>query len=336
MKILKAIIIGIIALSATALAAYFFLDSPVNPGAGTTTFTVKKGEGIYKIGQNLQAAGIIRSGAYFAFISRAGGRRLNIQTGMFDVSASMTTRDVAEKMSATKAKNETYKITIPEGFTAQQIAERVESHNLCSASEFEEIVENPSDYDISSPLFTLDNLEGFLFPETYFVDGTTTCQGLAARMVEQFHKIFQDGLKERAANSGMTVRQIVTLASLIEKEARVPSERAIISGVLQNRLKTGMLLQCDASIQYVLPKREQKLYLSHLQIDSPYNTYLHPGLPPGPICNPGRASIESAINPQSTPYFFYVARGDGSHVFSRTGEEHEQAKQRIKRESNGY
>lgn len=332
MKVIKGILIAIIAICATILAVVFYIDSPVNASAGTNSFTVNQGERTVDIGRRLQESGIIRSSSYFYLVARTSNQASRLKTGTFDLSSSMSTRAVLEKLVTTSGRTETFKITIPEGFTARQVAERVESQGLCSTSEFMEIVQNPSRFHISSPLFDLRNLEGFLFPETYFLDRNTSCENFAQRMVQQFSKVFNDSMVQKSKEAGFKPYETVVLASMIEKEAKKDEERSLISGVMHNRLKKGMLLQCDATIQYVLPERKKKLYYKHLEVDSPYNTYLNKGLPPGPISNPGKASLYAAVEPTSTPYYYYVARIDGSHIFSKSNEEHIRAKARVKRE----
>lgn len=336
MKIFKGLLIGIIALFATALATLFYIDSPVNPAGGTVSFKISQGERTIDIGKRLQSEGIIRSHLYFAFTARSTKQAEHLKTGTFDLSPAMSTRAVLEKLVKTSGRTESFKITIPEGFTAMQVAERIESQGLCYASDFMDIVEHPSAHGIRSSIFKLENLEGFLFPETYFLDRNTSCESFAERMVEHFHKVFDYDMADRAKNAGLSPFEAVTLASLIEKEAKKDEERPLISGVLHNRLKANMLLQCDATIQYVLPERKQKLYYKHLEVESPYNTYLYKGLPPGPIGNPGKSSLEAAVSPSATPYYYYVARSDGSHIFSRNNAEHVRAKSQVKREQKGH
>lgn len=332
MKIIKGFLLAVIAICATALAVLFYLDSPVNPASGYVSFSISKGERTVDISRRLKNENIIRSSLYFAFTARASNQAVRLKTGTFDLSPSMSTRAVLEKLTTTSGRVETFKITIPEGFTARQIAERVESQGLCYASDFMDIVENPSAHGIRSSLVNLDNLEGYLFPETYFLDRNTSCENFAERMVEQFHKTFDEDMVARAKAVGMSPEEAVIMASLIEKEAKKDEERPLISGVLHNRLTANMLLQCDATIQYVLPERKQKLYYKHLEVESPYNTYLYKGLPPGPIGNPGKSSLMAAVSPTATPYYYYVARSDGSHIFSRNNDEHVRAKSQVKRE----
>jgi UPF0755 protein len=150
-------------------------------------------------------------------------------------------------------------------------------------------------------------------------------------MVQEFWRQIPDSAEQRARELGMTLHEIITLASLVEGEAMVDSERAMIAGVYRNRLRRGMRLQADPTIQYIIPDGPRRLLKKDLQIESPYNTYLHAGLPPGPINNPGRKSIEAALYPRDVPYLYFVARGDGSHVFSVTMSQHVQAKRAFDR-----
>ncbi len=168
-------------------------------------------------------------------------------------------------------------------------------------------------------------LEGYLFPDTYRVRHGAPGGEIAGQMLRRFDEVVWRGLfHEHGTYQGRSVNDIIILASLVEAEAKRDSERAVIAGVLMNRLRLGQRLECDATIQYALGKdRKQKLLYKDLEIESEYNTYKHAGLPPGPICNPGKASIEAAMNPAAVPYLYYVARPDGSHCFSRTLAEHD-------------
>jgi UPF0755 protein len=178
---------------------------------------------------------------------------------------------------------------------------------------------------------TASNLEGYLFPDTYRLSWSTTPEKVAQVMVEQFRKTITDSLMRRAEEIGFSLAQVVTLASMIEAEAKDGNERDLISAVYHNRLRRGMLLQCDPTVIYALPKLDRPLLLKDLEVDSPYNTYRYPGLPPGPICNPGKASILAALYPAGVNYLYFVATGEGSHIFSATLAQHNLARARVKR-----
>ncbi|HHW61852.1 MAG TPA: endolytic transglycosylase MltG [Syntrophomonadaceae bacterium] len=226
------------------------------------------------------------------------------------------------------------KITVPEGYTLDQIGQLFIQNKICTPKEFEQalLVDYPYDFipgEASNP----KRLEGYLFPDTYAVSPQTSPEQLIATMLERFSTIWNQNFAEQAAEKDMSVHEVLIIASLIEREAKVPSERARISGVIQNRLAAGMPLQIDATVLYARGKHKEQVLLEDLKVDSPYNTYKYPGLPPGPIASPGRAAIEAALNPEQHDYMYYVARGDGSHFFSKTYAEHEQARKKYEKEN---
>jgi len=332
-KLFKAALLATIVLAAVALAAMLYMDSPANPEGAARRFTISRGETAGSIAGNLRSSGFIRSPFYFKLVVASSGKSGKLKSGVFEISPAMTTRRIVELLTTSTGLQRATRITVPEGFTARQIAERLQEDGICAEADFMRIAEAPAENGIDTRGHRLDSLEGFLFPETYFLDANSTCKKVAQRMVDHFFSIYSDEFRHQAGRLGMTMNQVVTLASLIEREARIAAERALISGVLHNRLKAGMLLQVDATIQYALPNHREKLYYKHLEIDSPYNTYKNKGLPPGPICNPGKSSIHAALFPENTDFYYYVARGDGSHIFSSSNEEHVRAKQRVKREN---
>jgi UPF0755 protein len=225
-------------------------------------------------------------------------------------------------------------ITIPEGWRAEQIADRVSARGVGTLEAFMALVrEGKSDSIFLSSRPAGASLEGYLFPDSYRTDAKTTPESIEKRMVAQFEAKFTLDMKAEAAARGMSINQIVTLASIIEREAVVPSERPIMAGVFYNRLDDGMKLDTDPTVQYAVanadPVSRQKygwwktdLTLDDLAIDSPYNTYKYPGLPPGPICNPGLASLQAAVDPAPSDFLYFVAKPDGSHAFAKTLGEH--------------
>ena len=219
-------------------------------------------------------------------------------------------------------------VTIPEGLNLRQTAGILRRELHIDSLEF---VSLATDSQFSEGLgFSVSNLEGYLFPDTYRFSWGTSSERAAQILVEQFWKIFTDSLRRRADEIEFSTKDVVTLASMIEAEARDGDEREMISAVYHNRLKRGMLLQCDPTVIYALPELDRPLLLEDLEVDSPYNTYKYPGLPPGPICSPGEASILAALYPASVNYLYFVAKGDGTHVFSSTLREHNNAKIKIK------
>jgi UPF0755 protein len=178
----------------------------------------------------------------------------------------------------------------------------------------------------------VDNLEGYLFPETYFFDVETDERAVVKIMVDQFHQVFADSLYRRLPVLDLSLHQAVTLASIVELEAVAAEERPVISGVFQRRLKLNRRLESCATVEYALGVHKKRLTNADLKVQSPFNTYRYRGLPPGPIGNPGRAAILATLYPTDTEYLYFVARGDGTHIFSRTNKEHVHAKQLVRRQ----
>jgi len=223
------------------------------------------------------------------------------------------------------------RLTLPEGLDKWEVAELLGNTAWGSREEFQTLIDDPTLILPYDPQAT--DLEGYLFPETYHFEGTATPAEIVNSMVLQFLKQ-TESLRAEAQKRELALRDLVSLASLVEAESAVPGERATIAGVFTQRLKRGMLLQCDPTIIYSLKRHDRyrgKIYLSDIQFQDPYNTYTSPGLPPGPICNPGLAALEAALNPENTPFLYFVARNDGTHHFSQTLREHNRAVRQYQR-----
>lgn len=216
----------------------------------------------------------------------------------------------------------TYRITVPEGLTAEEVFGLFTSQGFGSEAEIRALFDRPAEFDgvpSGAP-----SLEGFLFPDTYTVTRSMAPREIVTMMTRRFARSLPGGYEKTARRRGLSVLQAVTLASLVEKETALESERPIVSAVYNNRLTRGMLLQCDPTTIYALKRLHRwrgGLARSELAVVEPYNTYVNPGLPPGPICNPGLASLRAAMAPASVPFLFFVAAGDGSHFFSQDYEE---------------
>jgi len=214
-------------------------------------------------------------------------------------------------------------VTFPEGLTMTEMAKIFESHQLGSAASFIKAAKDPAPIRDLDP--AANDLEGYLFPETYALPRRTDAAKLVRLMVAAFTHAFTPELRAAAAATNRTVRQTVTLASIVEKETAKPEERPIVAAVYANRLRIGMALQCDPTVIYALQRAgvfTGNLRRDDLSFDSPYNTYRYPGLPPGPIASPGKASLEAVVRPADVDYVYFVSRNDGSHEFARTLEEH--------------
>ncbi len=222
-----------------------------------------------------------------------------------------------------------YEITIPEGYTLAQISRVVEEKGLARADEFVRRATDP--VFVQSLGYETDSLEGYLYPERYYFSKRVGGEGILRVMVKRFEAVYTPEMEKRADEIGMTRLEVVTLASIIEKEASVDEERPVVSAVFHNRIKKKIPLQSDPTVIYGLPHFDGNLTRKHLKIRSPYNTYRVKGLPPGPIANPGKASLWAALNPAKADYLYFVSKNDGTHYFSRTLTEHNRAVQKYQR-----
>jgi UPF0755 protein len=298
------------------------------PGPGATVFfEVAKGRSVRSIGADLGRRKIIRSPLALTLARELFYSRQRPKAGEYEFTFPASAKDILFKM--VRGRIYLRPLTVPEGLTADEVAELVAAQGGVNPDAFRTAFHETSlvaDWDPAAP-----DLEGYLFPDTYLVPRRIQARELVEAMVGEFRKSFPDTWRKRAGELRMSVRDIVTLASLIEKETAVVSERPLVSAVFHNRLRIGMKLDCDPTVIYALRLQDKysgRLLTRDLQFLSPYNTYVHAGLPPGPICSPGRSSLEAALNPAAETYLYFVAQGDGSHRFSRTLSEHQKAVQR--------
>ncbi len=285
------------------------------PGAPTVRVTVAKGAAPASVGAVLEEKGVIRSARAFAY--RAEGE--TIKPGVYDLSPGDTPiRLLARLIKGDVATN---RVTFPEGFTLVKIAKRLAAKDLVKEAVFLDLAARHGDtFKASVPL--PPNLEGYLFPDTYKFPVGADERAIIQRMAEEFDRRVTTGKADALRQSGRSLSDIVIIASLIEREAETDGDRPRIAGVIYNRLRRKMPLQIDATVQYARGQHKARLLFADLKIDSPYNTYKVRGLPPGAICCPGLPSLNAALAPDRSDYLFYVARPDGSHIFSRTFAEH--------------
>ncbi|WP_432401072.1 endolytic transglycosylase MltG [Wukongibacter sp. M2B1] len=291
---------------------------------------IPSGASTSKIANILRNNNLIRNELYFRYISKQRAIGGKYQAGDYKLRRSMDIDQIIEKLFKGEVYAETAKFTIPEGFELNQIIERLSSHSELNINKEKllDIIEN-EDFDfkfLKGIPKGKNRLEGYLFPDTYEVTKDSSERDIILMMLNRFDKVFKEEYYERANELHMSVQDIITLASIIEREARVESDRPIISSVFYNRLEKEMLLQSCATIQYALGERKEKLTYKDLEIESSYNTYKNIGLPPTPIASPGESSIKAALYPDDTSYLYFVAKGDGSHVFTKTYKEHLRAK----------
>jgi UPF0755 protein len=283
--------------------------------------TVEKGATPAGVGEMLEARGVIRSARAFAMRAR---RTLKpgaaIQPGVYDVSPGESPDRILDRL--VRGDVATIKATFPEGFTAAQVAKRLARNGIADEAAFLDLATRRGN-TLRASFKPPANLEGYLFPDTYRFPVGESAEGVAQRMIGSFDKLVARGEAAKIKQSRRTLRDIVIIASLIEREARVDRDRARIAGVIYNRLARKMRLQIDATVQYARGQHASRLLFRDLEVESPYNTYKIAGLPPGPICNPGLPSLRAALSPERHPFLFYVARRDGSHLFGRTLAEHQ-------------
>ncbi|MBV8638660.1 MAG: endolytic transglycosylase MltG [Candidatus Eremiobacteraeota bacterium] len=310
-----------VALVVVAIAAWFFysLYGDRSHPVRSTQVIVPRGSTLGDVADQLTGAGVISNTASFRLLARMQHADADVHAGEFQFAPHQTPAEVLHALVTGGAQIATW-VTIPEGFTASQIAERLQSAGVSSGTNF-------GRYFLSTP-FDVDgtktqNLEGFLFPSTYLVPLDATGPQIEKQFTDEFSKQLPSDASTRARALHVTVPQGVTVASLVEREAKIDSDRPIIAGVIYNRLRLNMPLQVDATIEYALPQHKTELSFGDLKIQSPYNSYLHAGLPPTPIANPGHASLEAAFHPAPTDALYYVYCGNGHHVFAKTLAEHQ-------------
>ncbi|MBI2502760.1 MAG: endolytic transglycosylase MltG [Candidatus Latescibacteria bacterium] len=288
--------------------------------------TIPPGMAAHDIGALLEEKGLIRSAAVFAWTARLHGQSEDLEAGIYLLKGTLSTPEVLRELL--KAPLQLRRVTIPEGLASPQIAQLLQQNGLVDSARFAALVR---DRDFARKLgIEAPSLEGYLFPQTYMFNRTTTEEEIIRRMVEEFDKVFTGPFYARLDSLKLTRHQALTLASIVEREAVVRQERALIAGVFLARLERAMMLESCPTVEYALGYHKERLDAADLQVDSPFNTYRYPGLPPGPIANPGQAAIQATLFPAKTDYLYFVARGDGTHIFSRTNEQHEAAKRTIR------
>lgn len=315
-----------------ALVAFFAwsLWAPAGQQEVACLVTVPRGDSVGEVAGELGDLGLIRSPAAFQLAAYATGKWRRLQAGVYELTPRMSTLEILDALCRGRLKASRL-VIIPEGYTIAQIARQLDRAGALAAEEFTAVAESGGiAVDPGFPL-PKGSLEGYLFPDTYRIDLSESAQEVAAQMLRRFREVVWQGLLHGKAPPG-GLHQTIILASLVEAEAKHDRERPVIAGVLANRLRRGMRLECDATIQYALGE-DRKARLTHqdLQVDSEYNTYRHESLPPGPICSPGLPSIKAAMDPAQVPYLYYVARPDGTHLFSTTYAEHQAAIARARR-----
>lgn len=311
------------ALLVLSIAIYFLYpqapSSFTNPSSEKVILQIPNGAIFKQIADTLQSRGLLRSKRLFLLFGKISGKERMLRAGRFEVPVGLNEWELLHYLAtATPAR---IKVTLNEGILSHEMAAILQRTLGIDSSKFVSLVYDSAFTGTLVP--GVPNLEGFLLPETYYFEWKTPEEEIIKYLVEQTLEIFKpDSVQQQLKRLVMTPYQIIILASIIEGEAMVDSERVYISSVYHNRLRRGWRLQADPTIQFAIPGPPRRLLKKDLEIDSPYNTYKHRGLPPGPINNPGKQSILAALFPKSTSYLYMVAVGDGTHKFSRTLREH--------------
>ena len=325
-KQLFTVLVGIFLAVWLAGAGIMILLSPAGyPPGETREVTISPSSSSAVIGRLLQEQGLVHSAWFFKYYARMLGVDGRLKAGHYQFTTAQSLPQIVHQLLRGTGTDEGLVFTIPEGFTLVQTADLLQRRGLVSRDAFlASATKDCFDYPFLRDVPAGPNrLEGYLFPDTYRVGNGASAHEILDLMLSRFdRKLKEMDYARRAKEAGLTLRQAVIIASMIEREARVDEERTIISGVIRNRLERGMPLQVDATVQYALGSQRAKLYYKDLEVDSPYNTYRVNGLPPGPISSPGEASLLAAVQPAKTPFLYYVARPDGTHAFATNLEEH--------------
>ncbi|MBW2621489.1 MAG: endolytic transglycosylase MltG [Deltaproteobacteria bacterium] len=304
------------------------LLSPLSTESKQQIITIPLGASLMEIGRILEEKKIIRSATVFRYLVKYNGVGKELRAGEHLLSAGMSAKEVVD--SLVKGQMKMYRLTVPEGMTMAEMARLIEAKKLAKADRMTALFQDEA--FIRALGITAGTLEGCLFPETYYFVANTRAEDIAKAMVRRFFKVWAP-YEKLAGESGMTRHEIVTLASIVEKETGARSERPLIAAVFLNRLKRKMPLQSDPTVIYGLQDFDGNLTRSHLETYTPYNTYQFTGLPPGPIANPGEASLKAVLEPAEVKYLYFVSKNDGTHHFSRSLTEHNRAVNRYQKHS---
>lgn len=327
LRVLLALLAAASLAGASLAGGLFYLTSPADRTATTRIFVVAPGSTLGQVARELEAEGVLRSHRVLTFLGRLREVDRRLRAGEYELSPAMSPFEILALFAEGRVK--TYEVVLPEGVTAAEIARRLAAQGLTDPAQFLAFVRDPGSAEalgVQGP-----GLEGYLFPETYRLPHGLPPRDIARTLVAQFQRVW-DALAPEAAARGLSQRDVVTIASIVEKETAVPTERPLVASVYWNRLARHMRLEADPTVIYGIPDFDGDLRRSDLEDErNPYNTYRIEGLPPGPIANPGAASLRAAVEPEQTEYLFFVSRNDGSHVFTRRYQDHVREVNRLQR-----
>ncbi len=310
-----------------SISVSFYIHSalyePVSSDNTAVKFTITKGEGTREIAEALEQDHLIRSSVVFVAYLKLNGRGDDVQVGDYLVRKNLTMMQIYKMI--TEGDVITTKITIPEGWTDKQIENELIKKGVTSESGFENALKKDYSFDFLKESPNGD-LQGFLFPDTYILSSRPTAEEAISKMLTEFKQKANSEIRAKMDSDHLSYYQVLTLASIVEREVQTKADKKVVAGIFLNRLNTGMNLDSCATVQYVLGTNKKILSDQDISVDSPYNTYLNKGLPPGPIANPGMDSIDAVLNPTKTDYFYFFTGKDGKTYFSKTEAEHEAKK----------
>jgi UPF0755 protein len=315
-------VVCLLFLAAAAVGGWLSLQSGGTLAQGPRTVEIPAATGVLGIARHLAAEGVIRSQATFVGLALVRGTARSLKAGEYELPQGASLLGVLRLIETGRVKP--HLLVLPEGFTIRELARQLEAEGIAPAAEVIRVATDPM--MAWSLGIEASSLEGYLFPDTYQVTKGTRVEEILGRMVQRFReRVGTPDVLARAQERGLSLRQLVTLASIVEKETALASERPIIARVFLNRLERDMPLQADPTVAYAMAKEGRPPTRDDLQADHAYNTYRNRGLPPGPIGNPGRSAVDAVLDPANVPYLYFVAIDDRSHHFSTTLEEHNQA-----------
>ncbi len=297
--------------------------NPMSKSDQAVKFTVTKGEGTREIGEELEKQKLIRSSIIFLGYLKLKDKGAQIQVGDYAFKKNMTMAQIMGML--TRGDVITTKITVPEGWTDKQIGDALIAKGITTKDDFQKALADKYDYGFLQESPDGD-LQGFLFPDTYLLASHPTAKEAIMKMLDEFKIKVDPKIKAKLSGQSLSYYQVLTLASIVEREVQTSSDKNVVAGIFLNRLANDMPLDSDATIQYILGGNKRIFSDQDIAVDSPYNTYTNKGLPPGPIANPGLDSIEAVLNPTKTDYFYFFTGKDGKTYFSKTAEEHEAKK----------
>ncbi len=308
----------------------YSINTPISENQAVLQFVVEPGWGVIRISQELVSVGLIRNAYLFQFYAGINGLSRRLQDGAYFLSPNQNLKEITRILSRGAGLTKELTLTFIEGWNNQEVADYLNKQGLISSQDFMTAISNKADwwdeYEVLASRPTARDLEGYLFPDTYRVFRDATITDVVRKMLDNLENKLTPELRQEIAKQRKTIHEILTMASILEKEVSSDGDRKIVADIFYKRLELGMPLQADSTVNYVTGKTDVRSSAADLEIDSPYNTYKYQGLPPGPISNPGMASVLAAIYPRSNPYFYFLTTPDGQVIYNKTYEGHVAAK----------